>query len=207
MLTHFLRAIPKKLAFRASATSSGETITIPATVKEADLIVLYDHAVNTTGFPTAVTPTGFTNILNETSGTLRRVICSYKIAASGDASSSITGMNGADINNKIMLVFSSSIGSVSVFDITYQATDAAPTTQTINSADGTSPLVCIAFVRNGNTTAGNFTMTPTDGTVTLGTGGNRGGYKIYNIAPANVTVSSVDGGTNNVLMSFYIQVS
>lgn len=207
MLTKMLRASVQVISFRDSATSTTQTITAPSSVRNGDLLVLYDSAQNllNTTIPTSVTPTGFTSILDNTVGTNRRIICSYKVATNSDASATITGMNGDNNNSKILLVFSTKgRASVSVFDIGYEATNNDPIAQTITSGSGRAPLVAICFIRNSD---GNYSMTPTqDGVVTVGTA-EFGLYKIYNSTPADVTVDTTDGGNNNFLISFYIQVS
>lgn len=203
MLTKMLRASVQVIQFRTSATSTASTVAAPSTIQNGDLLVLYDSA-SASSIPTTVTPANFTSILNNTVGTTRRIICSYKIASNSDASSTITGMNGGITNNKILLVFSTKgIASANVFDVAFEGTDGDPTAQTITSGSQTAPLVVISFVRNLNS---NYTMTPTEDGV-ISNSSQFGLYKIYNSTPANVTVDTNDGGANNLLMSFYITIT
>jgi len=210
MLSHALRAarVQRRLsiAFRSSASNvTTSLLTAPSDIVAGDLLIWYNNVANTSGFPTAVTPTGFTLITNGTAGTNRRLITAYKVAVGGDASSTITGMSAGATNAKAILVFSTNgASSASVFDIEYQATDGDPTAQTITSATGTPPLVDIGFVRN---LSNNRSMTPTqDGELSIGNG-HFGLYKIYNSSPVDVVVDTNDGGNANTINSFYMQVS
>lgn len=209
MLCHPLRAAAGnagelELAFRSSSTSSASTITVPSDVVAGDLLVLYDTPVNLSGFPTSVVPTKFSTILNSTSGNARRTVCSYKIAEGTDAGTSITGMNGTNANSKILLAFSTNgATAAAAYDIAFQSTDGDPTAQVVNASGQTTPLVVLAFMRQATATGQSFSPTE-DGTVTDLT--SKGYYKIYNSSPADVTVDCGDGGTQNNLMSFYIQL-
>lgn len=205
MLTKMLRASVQVIQFRTSAISTSSTISAPSTIQNGDLLVLYDSALST-GTPTAVTPTGFTTILNQSPISTRRIICSYKIATNSDASATITGMSGNLNVAKILLVFSTKgIASASVFDVAFERSDGDPAAQTITSGSGKAPLVAIAFVRNQSN---NYSMTPTQDGVVENTGqGQFGLYKIYNSSPEDVTVDTNDGGNNNLLMSFYIEIT
>lgn len=208
MLCHPLRAAAGnvvELAFRSSANSTASTITIPSDVVAGDLLVLYDRATNTSGTVTFAVPSGFSTILNQLPVTTIRFVCSYKIATSTDASSSITGMNGTNDNSKILLAFSTGgATTAAAYDIAFQQTDGDPTSQTINASGQTTPLVVLGFIRQQ--TATSQSMSPTqDGTAASGTT-NTAYYKIYNSSPADVTFDCGDGGTQNALMSFYIRV-
>jgi hypothetical protein len=216
MLSHPLRAARVQrnvvsalsIAFRTSATSSATTLTAPSTIVAGDLLVWSENSVTFGGLPTSVVPTGFTSISNNTVGTNRRIITAYKIAVSGDASSTITGMTTNNALTKMLLVFSTNgATSASVFDIGYETTNNDPAAQTITSGSGTPPLVSIGYVRTGT---GTYSMTPTeDGVVSTNSdvAGSFFVYKIYNSSPADVTVDATDGGNNNTINSFYIQVS
>lgn len=210
MLCHPLRAAAGnvgelELAFRSSSTSSASTITVPNDVVAGDLLVLYDRAVNTSGTPTSVVPTGFSVILNNAHETVRRTTVSYKIADGTEAGASLTGMDGTSSDNKILLVFSTNgATAAAAYDIAFQATDGNPTAQVVNASGQTTPLVVLAFIRQVTVTNQSFSPTE-DGTIVSGQ--NTAYYKIYNSSPADVTVDCGDGGNSNALMSFYIQLS
>jgi hypothetical protein len=196
------------IAFRSSAVSSAGTITAPSDIVAGDLLVLYDNAANTSGFPTSVIPSGWASpaIINQTggSGSNRRVIVSMKIADGTEAGATITGMDGTLLDAKVLIVFSTNGATTSsAFDAAVEITQGDPAQQTINASSGSPPLVCIGFSRIEG--GGGATMTPTqDGTA--GTGTHIGYYKIYNSSPADVTFDAADGGNNNMLMSFYVEV-
>ena len=195
----------QSIAFRSSSTSDNlSTITAPSDIIAGDLIVLYDRATNSSGFPTSVIPSGFTTILNNTHESTRRTICSYKIANGTEAGTTITGMDGASADVKTILVFSTNgATTASFFDVEFQSTDGNPVAQTINASSGSPPLVVIGFIRQVTTTS--QSMSPTqDGTVVNGQ--NTAYYKIYNSSPADVTFDCGDGGNANALMSFYLEV-
>lgn len=193
------------IAFRSSATSTANTITAPSDIIAGDLLVLYDRAVDTSGVPTSVVPSGFTSILDEAHEGTRRTICSFKIANGTEASATITGMDAISVDIKTLIVFSTGGATSAIaYDSIFQSTEADPTAQTINASSGTPPLVVIGFVRQISATG--QSMSPTqDGTVANGQ--NIGYYKMYNSSPADVTFDCGDGGNNNVLMSFYIEVN
>jgi len=208
MLHNMLRAAGTvSLAFKSSAVSTltAGTIVAPSGIVPDDIIVLYDNVSMASGFPTSLVPSGFTSILDNTTSTNRRVICSYKIATGSEGGTTITGMSSNNTNAKIMLVFSTNgASSVNVKSVQYEGTDNDPAAQVISSGSGTAPLVAIGF--NRNTSGTGISMSPTeDGSVV--NSGHFGYYKIYNSNPVtNVTFDGGDGGVNNMLMSFYIEV-
>ena len=210
MLSHPLRAARVQrslsIAFRSSANSTTTTLTAPSDIVAGDLLIWYDNSLNFSTFPTAVVPTGFTQISTTTNATNRRIISAYKIAVGGDASATITGMSFLNAGVKGLIVFSTNgATSAAVFDADIQNTDGDPTAQTVTSSSGTPPLVVIGLIRNQTA---NYSMTPTeDGVATFSAGQQFGLYKIYNSSPANVTVDTNDGGNNNLINSFYMQVS
>jgi hypothetical protein len=209
MLTSRLKAASSVLTleFRSSSISTISTIAVPNDVVAGDLLVLCDRATNNSGsgFPTAVVPTGFTQILNQTGSTNVRFVCSFKIAVGTEAGTNITGMNGANNNNKILIVFSTNNAiSASSFDVAFENTDGDPAAQTVNASGQPTPLVVLAFMRQQTVTGQSFSPSQ-DGTVV--NSAVTGYYKIYNSLPSDVTVDCGDGGTLNALMSFYIEIS
>ena len=195
------------LAFRSSATSGNTagTIVAPSDIVAGDLLVLYDNAANNTTLPTAVTPSGWdTALINQTFSTNRRCMVHKKIANGTEAGATITGMSVNNVVLKILLVISTNGASSSTaYSIASEATNNDPTAQVISSASGNSPLAVFGFIRN-QTGTGN-SMSPTqDGIITSAP--HYGYYKLYNSSPADVTFDTGDGGLNNFLMSFYIEV-
>ena len=202
MLAANAPASSQTLAFRSSATSTTSTIVAPSDIVAGDLLILFDVAFNASGFPTAVTP--FTAFLNNTNATTRRIMFSKKIADGTEAGATLTGMNGTNLNSKILYVFSTNGATTSTdFDLDYQATNATPTSQTITSSNGTAPLVSMGFIRQTIATSQSFSPTE-DGSINLEAITTY--YKIYNSSPNDITVSCGDAGNNNILSSFYLEV-
>ena len=202
-------AAPTTLSFFNSATSSATTITAPTSISAGALIILVDHARNTSGTPTSVTPTGFTLITGGsiTGGdNLTRTNLTYKIADGSEGGTSITGMAGTNFVRKTMFVFNGGIASVTPSTVSSSGiTDGDPAAQNVASGTGTPPLVVIgsAICKNVNPT---LSMSPTeDGSVSNGRVVT--GYKIYNSSPANVSVDTPDNGDQNVAIGFYLQVN
>lgn len=93
-----------------NSVSNSATINIPSGVSTGDLVVLFDQAIGTSGFPTSVTPSGFTLMSSTTGGAVLRYNISYKrIVDPADAGTTITGMNSTT-NKKLILVFRGSRG-------------------------------------------------------------------------------------------------
>ncbi len=187
-----------------SSVSTASTITTPASILAGDLIILIDHAVHSSA-PTVVTPSGYTNIVNTLSGN-DRVLVSYKISDGSDSSVSLTGMNGATLNRKAVLVFRGDNAPVVVTGGTYEVTLSAPTNQVQNVAGFTTPVVVLALWGSTGsiTTRG---MSPAkDGEVNVASNLSYAGWKIYNASPSSTTVSQTDTGTNR-LFSCYFQAA
>ena len=195
------------LSFLASATSTGSTITVPATVQAGDLLLYFDRARNgAITPPTSVTPTGFTLIGTSITASFTRVNLSYKIAVGTEASTNITGMNGNSQNNKIMLVFrgSSPLVSVTPASVAEEATTGDPSAQVVTASGGTPPLIVVAQYATEANPVDPRTFSPAeDAEIANGTT-HYAKYKIYNTAPADVTVDKDDDGTN-FLRSCYLQ--
>ena len=155
-----------QLSYLTYAVSNSSTITIPASVAVGYLAVLFDHAYDrdTTPpidavIPTTVVPSGWTSIKNTTadsSTTKSRGISSYRIIQSGDAGSSITGMNDNG-EDKVMLIFAASRPIVSVTPSTWngQGTDGNPSSQSVLATAATrAARSAVSSVAAAPTTAG-----------------------------------------------------
>jgi hypothetical protein len=197
------------IAFQASATSTAATVTGPASIQAGDVLLLGDRARNTVGLPTAVIPTGFTEIASTASdGTTSRTRLSYKIADGSEASASITGMDGTSTDNKVLLVFRPSTpATVLTFaDPGQETTDVNPTSQTITASGGAVPLIV------GATYGSSAAVDPRSSTPAMDAEVSSStlfyfGYKIYNSAPSDHTVDMDDEGATNTLQSFYVEVA
>ncbi|NIR50013.1 hypothetical protein GWO43_16060 [candidate division KSB1 bacterium] len=200
------------LTFQSSATSTADTITLPSDVQAGDVMVLCQRAqTNFGGPPSDVTPTGWTDVgaaVNVDDGAAIRVSHKYKIAEAGDASSSVTGMDGANGDWKIVFVFrpDNAADSVAPQDLAGEITDGDPASQTANASVGTEPLIVLASFgeRGGNQTGISFSPAEDGSVANTDIDFYR---KIYNSSAADVTVDLGDGGNDNSLCSFYLEVT
>lgn len=199
-----------------SATSTGSTISVPSGVQAGDLIVLFDAAGSSnTSIPTQVIPSGFTSIVDNTlvaSGAAgQRNTLSYKIASGTEGSTSLTGMNGSNNNRKALLVFRGNVPAAiaTVGDAAGQATDGNPSEQIVNASGGVAPLVVIGtwslFPVGGTVDPRSFSPAK-DGEINP-TAQMYMAWKIYNTAPADVSVDMTDEGAGNTLQSCYIEMA
>jgi hypothetical protein len=201
------------VAFRASATSTGSTITVPGTAQAGDWAVLLEMACDTVGVSRAVpsgwSDSGFDATFNTgPSGTPQATWqASTKILTSGDISASVTGLNGNTTNNKIMLVFS---GATPLSGITFGSRSGAANngdlaSQAIAASGGAAPLVVVGFVGVNDAAATFSTASPSfDAQVSVGN--IRAGYKVYTSSPADHTIDKTDQGQRNFMGGFYVQL-
>jgi hypothetical protein len=202
-----------------SATdSAGATMTLPVGIQAGDLIVLWDHAVSAATPVTAV-PSGFNSIANDTVGDgFNRVILSYKVAVGTESGATITGMtnNGTAVDLvKLVYVFRGNqpIKAVNVVSAAIDSIHTNPTAQVVSSGSGKAPLVVIGAYSCYDGTINPRSFTPAkDGEINV-TGSTQArvqsylAYKIYNSAPADVTIDMDDEGNGNSLASCYISCS
>lgn len=189
-----------------SATSTAQTITVPSAVQEGDLLVLLDRATGN-GVTKAV-PSGWTEINEGVYGTVIRQIASYRIADSDDAGSSVTGMNGATQNDKVMYAFRGDvpITSVNVSTPDSEVTDNNPSQQTVSASGGTAPLIVFGCYGSWGVIDPR-TFTPAkDGEESSSTNLYLA-YKIYSSSPQDVTIDMDDEGFFHILQSFYMECS
>jgi hypothetical protein len=187
-----------------AGVSTSDTITAPAGIQAGDLIVLYDtrNAVIT---PAA--PSGFSIAVSTSSGIT--AVISYKISAGTESGTTITGMTGTSVTyNMLLAVFRGNqlIKAVTVGSANQQNTAGAPTNQSCTASGGLPPLIIVASYHNDST---GTAISPrgfspaADGEITSNTH-NFLDYKIYNVSPADTTISMADFGTNNTLQSCYL---
>lgn len=205
---------PTTLTQVASATANAASVTGPADIQAGDLLVLYDVAyTGAPGNPTTAVPSGFTVINNSTGlAADTRLISSYKIADGSEASASLTGMDGADSESKMLYVFRGNvpITSVSALDVAQQGTSGNPTAQVVNASGGTPPLIVFGCYSTFDAIVSPRTFSTTkDGEINANPAGSANfdnwlAYKIYNTSPADSSIDMDDEGAENYLSSFYI---
>jgi len=222
MLHHLLALLPKTPApvtwsFVGSCQSTGISLNFASlssgSIQDNDVAIYIDHC-GAADIPTAVTPTDFIVLVNDSGGAdpgNRAMITWKKLTGS---ESSLTGINGASggagqDNNKIGLVFRPSRDFTSITFSTPQTsgiTSSNPTAITVNPSAETIPSVLIgtAGVYQGTSTFS--TASPSfDAEVNLSDNDLRAGYKIYNSAPASHSIDINDLGTGNWLAGFYFK--
>lgn len=96
--------------YKGSSSSATSSITLPS-VELGDTVTIIDYAENTSGAPTAVTPSGFTIRLNTTSGTRRLTTYTRQILSSAETGTVLTCANGTASNAKIAIVISGNAGA------------------------------------------------------------------------------------------------
>ena len=99
-----------QIYIRGYTNSSTNTILMP-TVELGDTVMIFDYANNTSGAPTAVTPSGFTLRFNGTTGTRRLTTYTKQILSSAESGTSLTCANGTNSNAKIAVVISGTSGA------------------------------------------------------------------------------------------------
>lgn len=191
----------------ASFNDSTATIVLPSVISRGDLIILIDGAWNVAGIPTAITPTGFTNIANDGLG-IHRAMLSYKVATGSEAGATVTGMSGDSINRKIAKVFRPNAqAAVTISGINHQITDSAPTNQTIAVGSAVKPLIALmAAYQLSGVTGRSFTIGGSDAKDSELTAGTNIYliWKIVNSAPSDIVAAMGDNGNANCLQSCYI---
>lgn len=205
---------PPPLEFIGFSTSNGTTITPHASSTVGDLAVLFDRGSGggTGGSPPAeVIPTGFTSLYNSgVFGVSQRAIISARVLA---ATSAVTGMASDEDSAKVMLVFrrASGISGFSAHSVGAAAgSSGSPAANvSVTAGGGVVPLVVFGFIsgRLANPAFGSSPAIDDSAQQNTGTCTGRAGYKLYNAAPANHTLSSSWGANNERLVGFYLQVT
>lgn len=181
---------------------------------QANDVALYIDYAGAAGVPTAVTPSGFTNIVN-TSGGSEPGACamaSWKKLAGSEGSvtgmSASTGGTGAD-NNKIGLVFRPSIDFTTLTFSTPQNSgiiNTNPAAITVDPSAETIPVVLIGIGAVYQGTVTFSTASPAfDAEINLSDSDMRVGYKIYNSSPLSHSIDINDLGSANWLAGFYFE--
>lgn len=202
----------KNFTFVASATSTTNTISIPASSNVGDFAVLFDSSINSSFTPpSTVVPSGWSSISN-VSGTNSiipfiytsiRSIVSYKSLVSGNPGSSITGMN-ATTDRKIIMVFrpNFSVQNTSILSVNGAANS---NSQTITITQSQPPILAFAHWASSGTISSRGVSGITMNEVS-NTTGQYAGYKIFNTneTTSNATISMSDNGVVQSLQSFYV---
>ena len=192
---------------RVSTTAStGSTITIPVDSRvSGHLAVLYQYSRKSGSAPSAITPSGFTNIITST-GSTSRGLCGMKILDGTETS--LSGMS-ASADAKHLFIYSGGFASVAAFDAAAQETSGNPASQTVNAttSDGTKPVLIVGAAHATN--GANFTIYSPSADQSSSTGEGTAAVKAYQIGDVlfDHVIDMGDNGSRNHLMSCYLELS
>jgi hypothetical protein len=201
----------------SSGTSNGGTLTMPV-LAEGDLILVAQAASKTSSI-TAAYGTGFTSITTAQIGTYNgaaeqyfyiRGCLSYKVAGSGDSEDAITGFMNATQEKGSIVVYRPSVPltSVTIQDISTQATAANPSASTITASASTKITIAMAASASnatGSTSIGtpSMTFTPSEDVEVLTP---RFKTLVQDPTASDVVGDAADGGFNTVYMDCYLEL-
>ena len=223
-MLHLLAALMPKGAtgtltwtFVGSCQSTGTALdfsSLSAGTIQANDVAMYIDYAGAAGPPTAVTPSGFTNIVN-TSGSSEpgaRARVSWKKLAGSEASvtgmSASTGGTGAD-NNKLGLVFRPSIDFTTLTVSTPQNSGIISTNPAAITVDPSAETIPVVLIGIGAVYQGTVTFSTAspafDAQIAISDDDLRVGYKIYNSSPLSHSIDINDLGSANWLAGFYFE--
>lgn len=196
------------LSYVGSASSSGATIIVP-TVAANDLMVLFDFGYSSGTAPALVTPSGFTNLQNSTSGlTDSRLASSMKVCAGTESGATLTGIDG-DTDTKRLIVFRVNRGVwQSPSDLNIGNSTTALSNQVVTPATPPSIVLCFYGSANGSVATRGFAGASADGEIGSGRGYIK--YKLFQLGDAtpDITCSkSNDADLKNGMASFTLNVT
>ena len=210
MLMRKAQARVSSLSYVGNAVADySTTITIPASAQAGDIAVLKDlsKADYTNEMPGSVVPSGWTvidNLIYDANYVKVRQIFSYKVLASNDPGSSITGM-AEGTKNKLMFVFRPNvpISNLSVEQFYSQVTDGTPTTMTITPCALPYVVIgsCASYTQYPYFQTNWFTSSIVSQFY------QKLAYKIFNSNAANVSINMTDQGNFNTIQCCALVVS
>ena len=218
MLSHALRAaVARNVSFSlvASDGAVSSSLVLPASIQQGNLLIIYNHSYNNSStIPTAATPSGFTQIYNQSLSTASksaRAIGSYKVANGTEGGTTITGMSGAvpviyvivystnSVAPNVTLLYTGIGGGASM-------TNANPTDYTLSLSGRTKPVVAVGACYNETPAQISFSTTP-DTQIPATDSSYRFAPKVFNTSPSNFSVTAGDGGNLNFNAAYAFEVS
>jgi hypothetical protein len=193
--------------------SSGSTVTVPAGVQKYDIAFLIDAASDSSSSrPQNATTLANWPLINYSTGLTAgggnyyHSYVNYRILNGTEGGTTVTGINGASVNRKIIAVFRPNAAVkyfASLAQVRGQATQGTPTTQVVDVSGQKLPIIVFAHFWGG-LNAASAGMSPSDDIFNGSSDRQKAGYKLFDFGetPSNVTVSKNDQGENNVLQSF-----
>lgn len=200
---------PTAIVQQDDSTSNVTTITAPADIQVGDFLILADFAELGDG----AIPAGFTSLKNNVSGTGLRQILSGKIADGTEGGTSLSGQGSGNngVRRKVMAVFRPDVPATTftLGDPHGEVTVTDPADQIVAASAGAGPLIVLAAYGTFDGTVDPRSMSPAkDGEVSDAGSGLYLAWKIYDSAPADVTVGmeAEAGSVGNALQSCYVSL-
>lgn len=197
----------------AQASPNSHLIDVPSFVRDGDFVLMLDTATGAST-PSTVVVSGWTSHSNIT-GTGAgvdaniRSILSSKLFTSADTGTTLTGMNGSEIERKIMWILrpTRKIISYTVTVAGHQITSGNPTAQTVDATSARAPALTFGLAASRgtiNTFAWGAAITPDD---TNPASTTRAGSRFFPTAAslASGNIDTVDEDDFNVLCSGYVE--
>jgi hypothetical protein len=201
---------------RASVYAETQTIVVPGSVQEGDVLVLIDRTLTTGSTPTNVVPAGFTELITVTNAA-RRITISQRVANSTTAGTTLTGMLGGTATLKTLLALSTNKTNPTVTFGTMQSsglTDGDPPAVSVNASGQTAPLAVLGFFSASNLVEPNIVgannINYAENAESIGASPNLlVSYSIYNYAPpsGSITFDMPDEGTGNLINAVFFRIS
>lgn len=187
--------------------STSDTIAWPA-VQNGDIAVLFDWAASAVSTPTAVTPTGFTNMCNAAIST-ERAMSSFK-RCDGTETGNITGMNGNVLDRKLLVILRPDIPIATANGGGGQngalvSTD--PPDIVVPASAAVAPVIVFGMYRSSGAVDPR-TFTPAkDDEASADAGAKWIAWKLFLTDPEDVTIGMADEGNDNIVQGFYIELA
>lgn len=202
----------RTFAFVGSCVSNGTNLNFGSlsagSVAADDLLVYVDHGYGGSP-PSAVTPSGFTNVVNTSGGSGPGVRGMVSVKKAAGSEGSIAGIS-TDNRQKIGLVFrpSTAFTSITANDIATVINDGNPTSQNCDPSAETSAVILLGIAAADGVSVAFSTFSPSpDAVIEDAENDLRVGYSIFNTSPQATTVDINDLGEQNWLATLYLTVS
>lgn len=199
-----------QLNFVQSATTSNVGISAPSGIRRGDLLI---HLVAASVFGGAQTdvPSGFTLLDSRFAAIGGAFVVSYKIAVGNESGTTITGLDGPNTNEVILLHFRGDYrirAVTSAQDATFDQGSGEPAAQATTTA-GVLPTLALGYAWTSGSfvTGGTFALTNFTGPITAPLDLFTCAYFIRNTSSGTSTIDMDDRGGGNAAGAFYVNVS
>lgn len=204
----FTAEVLEAVSYITDAVNNANDLPYPTGIMAGDLLVFAEYAENASGNPTSAVPSGFTELWTQAISTVGTYTCSFGIADGTEEGATIDAMVGNSVNRHMLMVFRGNVPLTSATPsvVNKELTSTNPTAQTVLASGGTVPLIVFAWYR-ASAAIDPRTFTPAADFEINSATANWMKCKIYNSAPANVSVDMNDEGTNNLVASCFLEVA